>query len=134
MIKDILVGAVALALSSQAAPEISIGSAQWEALQPLKLKAGSFNGAAARAELKRIIRSKKCDLGDVTADDFHDLTVRFAVLVAPDGAVRRIVVEQKSCLDLEKLVAAMVLQLVKRPVPPQREEPAWYGSKVTFDS
>lgn len=122
--------------AAAANPSVSVGTMSWMTLPSIPISAGRLDGTGGRAGLLNILKKKQCDLPGVTRDNFNNLEVWYAMQIAPDGQVTKIVVEPKNCRPLESLVGAMALQLVKtnKINAPLGEHPGWYASRIRFVS
>jgi hypothetical protein len=127
----------ALALLLIAAPAASqpvdAGRADWDALPPLKARSRVLPTNELVGRVETILKSNACTLPGQRATRF-DITVPFAILVAPDGTAERILVAEMNCAPLETLVGMIALKRVEvGDLQPTGERKArWFGSEITF--
>lgn len=122
--------------AATASPSLNVGTMPWASLPSIPIGEGRLDGSGGRQGLLDILRKKQCDLPGVTRDNFNNLEVWYAMEIAPDGTVSRIVVESKNCRPLESLVGAMALQLIKtnKIKAPSGEDATWFASRIRFVS
>lgn len=122
--------------AATASPSLNVGTMPWATFPSIPISEGRFDGWGGRQGLLDILSKKQCNLPGVTRDNFNNLEVWYAMEVAPDGTVSRIVIESKNCRPLESLVGAMVMQLIKtnKIKAPSGEDAKWFGSRIRFVS
>ena len=125
-----------LAGAGASQPPVHVRTMDWDSMAPLNVRAGSFNGSAARVHLNDIINKKQCDLKGAEVGDYKNLTVRYALLLTPEGHIKEVVVEPTNCRPLEALVAAMVIapDKVRRMIAPGGAKETWYRGRIVFQN
>ena len=96
-----------------AGESIETGMAKWDKLPALKAKPGHLPYSQLVESVEKILRRKECQLPGQSPKAF-DIEVPYAVLMAPDGKVQRVLVSQMNCPALESLVGFTVLARAER--------------------
>lgn len=121
---------------AEAEPPLAVGSANWDSMPDLRV-GGTVRQDARRLNdaVSSIFASRKCSLGAASADRYQ-LEVRYALRLAPDGRVERLLVEDKGCRPLELLVASMALDsdFLRAIEAPGGSEPRWYAARARFSA
>jgi hypothetical protein len=125
--------ALLLIAAPAAAQPVDAGRADWDALPPLKVRSRILPANDFAGRVEAILKSKACTLPGQRASRF-DITVPFAILVAPDGTAERILVAEMNCAPLETLVGMIALKRVEvGDLEPTGERKArWFGSEISF--
>lgn len=100
------------AKSAPAAPAISVGQANWEAMPRLEMREGSFDPTRVNEEVRHIIASRQCEF-PAARPDKYSLVVNYALLLSPDGTVEQALVEDVGCRPLETIVASMITSTLR---------------------
>lgn len=127
-----------LALAATAAPVTAqtveaTSRTRWEGLPPVKMKATELNVPLLNDWAEKVLSSGECNVPGQRPNRF-DIDQPYAVLVAPDGTVQRILVGDAGCAGLNSLLGTTVHQWAEegRYKPTGAAEPRWYRGRIAF--
>ncbi|HEY0312986.1 MAG TPA: hypothetical protein VGC56_10885 [Allosphingosinicella sp.] len=125
-----LAGLVASAAAGQA---VETGTAPWDTL-PRARVSDALEYPLMYGWAKQLLATDSCRKAGYRPDRFN-IDTRYAVLVAPDGDVRRIVIEENKACPGVDLVVGLALQGLSRTHKFHRtgeDHPRWYAGRITF--
>ncbi|MBV8686110.1 MAG: hypothetical protein JOZ90_02865 [Alphaproteobacteria bacterium] len=128
----ILLAAVALAVPA-GAQTVETGRGEFSKFPQLRKKNIPYDYNRLIAWTSDILAKGECKLKGQRPNKF-DIDVPYAALVEPDGTVRRIIIQEIGCPQLETMVGSTILDMVKRgDVKPTGQDQAyWYGDRFAF--
>ena len=82
---------------------------------------------------EQVLRSGECKVKGMRPDKF-DIDVPYAVLVAPDGKVERVLIPDMGCAGLNTVVGSTIMDVVKAGAfkPTGEKQPIWVGDRLAF--
>jgi hypothetical protein len=115
------------------APTVETGVTDWAKLPKVKKKARALELSPLIDFAQKVLESGECKVPGMRPDRF-DLDIPYAVLVEPDGAVKRIVIGETGCPGLNTLIGSTVYNWVQQGDfrPTGESEALWYGGRVAF--
>ena len=100
---------------------LQTGTADWDKLPKLDAK-GRLPYLQLVVEVREALRKNACTLPGQTAKSF-DLTIRYAVLLEPDGTARRVLVEDSGCASVNALVGLSAMARSDAAISGRRAPP-----------
>ena len=82
---------------------------------------------------EQVLKSPDCNVKGMRPDKF-DIDVPYAVLVAPDGKVERILIPDMGCAGLNTVIGSTVMDIVKGGAfkPTGEKQALWYGDRLAY--
>ena len=100
----------------------------WTALPELRFRRRPDAGPPLSAFVRDEIRGGRC----ATAAGSASLSINLAVLVAPDGRVRRIVPQAIDCPTVEQYAAGLILRMARDNLVADAVGDGWFRTGLTF--
>ena len=106
---------------------------RWDALPPVKMRSTELDVALLNDWAEKVLSSGECNVRGMRPTRF-DIDQPYAVLVAPNGTVERIVVGDVGCAGLNTLLGSTVKAWAQagRYRPTGASEPRWYRGRIAF--
>ena len=106
---------------------------RWDALPPVKMRSTELNVPLLNDWAEKILSSGECSVPGMRPTRF-DIDQPYAVLVAPNGTVERIVVGDVGCAGLNTLLGSTVHAWAQagKYRPTGAREPRWYRGRIAF--
>ena len=82
---------------------------------------------------EQVLRSGECKVKGMRPEKF-DIDVPYAVLVAPDGQVQRVLIPDMGCAALNTVIGSTIMDVVKAGAfkPTGESKPVWLGDRLAF--
>ena len=125
---------LALVLAMPAAAQVvETGKADWDRLPPARIK-GDLDYQKLSRWAEQVVESKACRDAGWRPERFR-VDEPFAVLLEPDGTVKRIVIAETSCPGIDYVVGLhlQALSEAHRFRPTGTAAARWYGGRVVFE-
>jgi len=122
-----------LAASQAAGQAVETGTAPWDTL-PRARVSDALEYPVMYGWAQQLLATDACRKAGYRPDRFT-IDTRYAVLVAPDGEVRRIVIEENKACPGVDLVVGLALQSLSRAHKFHRtgeSRPRWYAGRISF--
>lgn len=127
-----VIGLLVLAAATSPAP-VTVGKFNTSAFPKAVMRERRLPQSELTARADMIMKAKACSFPGQTMDSYA-ITVPYAVLLQPSGAVSKIIVHDVGCPDLEILTGQVANELSKagdfRPTNASGEQ--WYVSDVFY--
>lgn len=106
---------------------------RWDALPPVKMRSTELDVPLLNDWAEKILSSGECSVPGMRPTRF-DIDQPYAVLVAPNGTVERIVVGDIGCAGLNSLLGSTVHGWAQAGKfrPTGASEPRWYRGRIAF--
>jgi len=123
----------AVALPAKAQTVEATSRTRWDQLPPVKMKSPYLDVARLNDWAEQILASGECKVPGMRPNRF-DIDQRYAVLVAPSGAVQRIVIGETGCAGLNTLIGSTVYDWAQHGEfrATGESEPRWYVGRIAF--
>jgi hypothetical protein len=122
----------ALAASAATAQAVETGTADWDKLPRARVASGvDYQSLANLAE--QVVESKACRDAGWRPERFN-IDEPYAVLLEPDGSVKRIVIRETACPGIDYVVGLMLQALSQKHKfhATGDARPRWYGGRIAF--
>ena len=131
--KRFLVLALTMVAVPATAQTVETGRTDWDKFPAVKRKSRPLDASLLVDWAERILASGKCQLPGQRPTKF-DIDVPYVALVEPNGTVKRIIVAETGCPELETLVGSTVVDWVKRGdfKPTGHTQPLWFVDRIKF--
>ena len=128
---------LAVSLAALAAPAtaqtVETGTTEWDKLPAVKMGADDV-------DYNRLVRWAATELakpeckGTGMRPTKFDIDEPYAVLLEPNGAVKRIIVREMGCPGLNTVIGSTLADMAKRGKfrPTGQAQPYWYGGRLSF--
>jgi hypothetical protein len=125
--------AVTMLAVPAAAQTVQTGRGEFSKFPQLKKKNIPLDYNRLIAWTEEALSRGKCQLKGQRPKKF-DIDVPYAALVEPDGTVRRIIIGEIGCPELETMVGSTIVEMVKRGdiKPTGQDQAYWYGDRIAF--
>jgi hypothetical protein len=136
MKRTLLMFAALAAAAPAGAQTVETGRADWNALPQAPMRhsyAQYIDQNRVTLWTEQVLRSGECKVKGMRPEKF-DIDVPYAVLVAPDGKVERILIPEMGCAGLNTIIGSTVMDLVKAGAfkPTGENQAFWYGDRLAF--
>jgi hypothetical protein len=129
----LLTMALAAVAVPAAAQKVSTGTTQWDQLPPAKIGIDDTDYSRLVRWATQELQKPECRSNGMRPNRF-DIDEPYAVLVAPDGSVTRIIVKEMGCPGLNTVIGSTLADMAKRGKFHATGEatPLWYGGRLSF--
>jgi hypothetical protein len=128
---------VMIAFAATAVPAVSqtveTGTTEWDKLPPAKIGTDDVDYNRLVRWAATELANPACRNGGMRPTKF-DIDEPYAVLVEPNGNVKRIIVREMGCPGLNTVIGSTVADLAKRGKfrPTGQPQALWYGGRLSF--
>lgn len=128
----LLLGLLALAVPATA-QTVETGRTNWSKLPRVKKKSRPLDEALLTDWTQRLLATGECKIPRMRPDRF-DVDVPYAVLVEPNGTVKRILIAETGCAGLNSLIGSTVYDWAQKGDfgPTGQQQALWYAGRITF--
>lgn len=133
--KRIALTAVALVTAAvpAGAQQVSTGTTQWDELPPVKMGLDDVDYNRLVRWTTQELQKPECRAKGMRPLRF-DIDEPYAVLVAPNGTVSRIIVKEMGCPGLNTVIGSTLADMAKRGKFHATGQPTalWYGGRLSY--
>jgi len=128
---------LAISVAALAAPAVAqtveTGTTDWDKLPTVKMGSDDIDYNRLVRWAATELGKPECKVPGMRPTKF-DIDEPYAVLVEPNGNVKRIIVKEMGCAGLNTVVGSTLADLAKRGKfrPTGETQPYWYGGRLSF--
>ena|SRR5438309_6786948 len=122
----------AIAMTAASAQIVEVGTADWDNL-PRARVTDNINFVELGDWIEKVVESKACRHSGMRPHRWR-IDEPYAVLLEPDGTVKRIVVHESACPGVDFIVGLTLQALSKKHKfrPTGQDSARWFGGRIDF--
>lgn len=119
--------------TAAAAQKVETGVTDWNGLVPARIGINTVDYSRLVRWTAQELKDPACRKNGWRPDNF-EIEEPYAVLLEPDGTVRRIIVKEMGCPALDTVVGSTLVDMARRGKfkPTGQPEPLWFGGRLSF--
>ena len=128
-----LISAMMMTSTPATLPTVETGVTEWSKLPKVKKRDRALELSPMIDWTQKALASGECKIKGMNERKF-DVDVPYAVLVEPNGTVKRIVIAETGCSSLNTLIGSTIFDWVQKGdfKPTGEDEPLWFGDRIAF--